>query len=46
MKRARHRRAAVKIGEWFVTLWAMCFLAVIFLGPFVTIGLMIKFILQ
>jgi hypothetical protein len=32
--------------EWFFTLWAMCLLAVIFLGPFVTLALMIKFLLQ
>jgi hypothetical protein len=36
----------MKIGEMFVTLWMLTFLAVIFLGPFVTLGLMIKFLLQ
>ena len=36
----------MKLGEWFVTLWAMCLLAVIFLGPFVTLILMIKFLIQ
>jgi hypothetical protein len=36
----------MKLGEWFVTLWAMCFLAVIFLGPFVTIALIARFIFQ
>jgi len=36
----------MKLGEWFVTLWAICLLAVIFLGPFVTLILMIKFLIQ
>jgi len=34
----------MKFGEWFVTLWAMCFLAVIFLAPFVALALILKFL--
>ena len=36
----------MKIGEMFVTLWMLTFLAVIFLSPFVTLALILKFIFQ
>lgn len=36
----------MKFGEWFVTLWMITFLAVIFLSPFVTLALILRFIFQ
>lgn len=36
----------MKIGEIFVMLWSLCFLAVIFLAPFVALALILKFIFQ
>lgn len=36
----------MRLGDLFVTLWAICFLAVIFLSPFVTLALILKFIFQ
>ena len=32
--------------DWIFTIWAMSLLAVIFLGPFVTIALIVRFIFQ
>ena len=36
----------MKVGDIFVLLWSMCFLAVIFLAPFVVLALSLKFIFQ
>ena len=36
----------MKLGEIFVLLWSLCFLAVIFLAPFVALALILRFIFQ
>lgn len=36
----------MRLGELFVTLWMITFLAVIFLSPFVTLALILRFIFQ
>jgi hypothetical protein len=36
----------MKLGEMFVTIWMITFLAVIFLSPFVTLALILRFIFQ
>lgn len=36
----------MKIGDWFVFAWVLSFLSVIFLAPFVTLALLLKFIFQ
>jgi hypothetical protein len=34
----------VKLGDIFVLCWSLCFLAVIFLAPFVALALILKFL--
>ncbi len=34
----------MKIGDIFVLCWSLCFLAVIFLAPFVALALILKFL--
>jgi hypothetical protein len=34
----------MKLGDIFVLCWSLCFLAVIFLAPFVALALILKFL--
>lgn len=36
----------MKLSDIFVLLWSLCFLAVLFLAPFVALALILKFIFQ
>lgn len=36
----------MKLGDIFVLVWSLCFLAVLFLAPFVALALILKFIFQ
>ena len=42
--RRRHQEQDMKLGELFVLLWSVCFLLVIFLAPFVLLGIIFNYL--